>query len=265
MIYNYPKIGEITAAVKEAGKLMNIDRVDIARKGNESNYVTSADINVQNFLSEKFLEMMPNSSILGEEAEQENILPGYIWIIDPIDGTSNFIRNVGFSAISVALYFDDVPLVGVIYNPTRDEMFWAQKDKGAYLNGERIHVSNRDYSHSHLCSAMSLYAKEHAKPCFNIIERIYMEADDLRRMGTASLELAYLAAGRFELYFEIRLFPWDVAAGLLLIKEAGGFVECLYHEKMPKDRPFPVYAANSKESLEKIKKIICEEIPELPY
>ncbi|MCR5481241.1 MAG: inositol monophosphatase [Clostridia bacterium] len=244
---------------------MDIDRAKVSRKGNNSNYVTSADINVQNYLSEKFLELMPESSILGEEDEKDDIKDGYIWIIDPIDGTSNFIRNVGFSAISVALFYNDVPLVGVIYNPTRDEMFHAEKGKGAYLNAERIHVSDRDYQHSHLCSAMSLYAKEYAKPCFNIIERIYMEADDLRRMGTAALELAYIAAGRFELYFEMRVFPWDVAAGLLLIKEAGGFIECLYYDDMPKNRPFPVYAANSRKSLERIKKIICEEIPEIPY
>lgn len=258
-------IEQVKKIVKDASRLMFVEEKEIQQKGNASNYVTSADINVQKYLTKKLLELLPGSVVLGEENE-ENLCEGdSIWVVDPIDGTSNFIRDIGISAISVGLMRKGEMCLGVIYQPYRDEMYWAETGKGAFMNDRPIRVSERDFAHSHLCSAMSLYDKSLAKPCFNIIERVYHESDDLRRLGTAAVELAYLAAGRVELYFEIRLFPWDAAAGIPIIREAGGYVECLYHEAFPLDRPFPVIAANSKENFDKLKKIVTEELPQLPY
>ena len=114
-------------------------------------------------------------------------------------------------------------------------------------------------------TAMSLYNKNYAKPCFNIIERVYHEADDLRRLGSAAIEMVYLAAGRVELYFEIRLFPWDIAAAIPIINEAGGKVELMFEETIPLDRPVGVIAANSETNFVKLKKIVYEELPSLPY
>lgn len=256
---------QINTIVKNASKLMLEDVSDISQKGNASNYVTQSDLAVQQYLTEQLTRLIPGSFVVGEEGAERLQTAEYTWVIDPIDGTSNYIRNIGLSVISVGLLKSGKPDIGVIYNPYRDELFYAQIGQGAFLNGKRIHVSDRDFAHSHLCSAMSLYDKRFAKPCFRIIEKVYSESDDLRRLGTAALELAYLAAGRVELYFEIRLFPWDTAGAIPILKEAGAQIELLYHDSLPLDRPFGVIAANSKENFERLRSIVCEELPTLPY
>lgn len=258
-------IAKITEIVREASLLMKKDIEDISQKGNASNYVTSADIAVQNFLYEKLQTLLPGSAFIGEEDDSSHQTSEYTWVIDPIDGTSNFIRDIGLSAISVGLLKNKKPYIGIIYFPYRDEMYYAKSGEGAYMNGKPIHVSDRDYAHSHLCSAMSLYDKRHAPACFRIIEKVYAECDDLRRLGTAALEMAYLAAGRVELYFEIRVFAWDVAAATVLIREAGGYVEFLFHDSLPLDTPFGVIASNTKENFEKLKKTVYGELTEKPY
>lgn len=257
-------INKIIEIVREASKLITAD-ITIEQKGNDSNYVTSADVNVQRYLEEHLPKLIPGSTFLGEEEEEQVVESEYIWVVDPIDGTSNFIRGLGASAISVGLVKDGKPHLGVIYEPYRDEMYWAERGKGALLNGQPIHVSDRDFKHATLCSAASLYNKDLAKPCFNIIEKVYFESDDFRRFGSAAIELAYLAAGRVELYFEIRLFPWDMAAGLVIIEEAGGFVEILHEEAFPLDRPAGVIAANNKENFDKLREIVYAEIPKKMY
>ena len=257
-------ITKITEIVQQASLLMNSKDVKVEQKGNSSNYVTSADVNVQNFLVEHLQALLPGSAVIGEE-DAEIAGSEYTWVIDPIDGTSNFIRGLGLSVISVALLTDNKPYIGVIYFPYREEMFWAKEGEGAFLNGKPIHVSDRDFSHSHLCSAMSLYDKTLAKPCFRIIERVYSQADDLRRLGSAALELAFLAAGRVELYFEIRVFPWDAAAAATIVREAGGFVEFLFHDGLPLKEPFGIIAANTKENFEKLRTIVYEEMPNKLY
>lgn len=257
-------IEQVIDIVRKASKLMT-DDIIIEQKGNDSNYVTSADVNVQHYLEEHLPQLLPGSTFLGEEEDEQVVESEYIWVVDPIDGTSNFIRGLGASAISVGLVKDRKPYLGVIYEPYKDEMYHAERGKGAFLNGKPIHVSDRDFKHATMCSAASLYNKDLAKPCFNIIEKVYYESDDFRRFGAAAIELAYLAAGRIELYFEIRLFPWDMAAGQVIIEEAGGVVEYLHEEGLPLDRPAGIIAANSKENFEKLKEIVYGEIPEKLY
>lgn len=256
---------KVTDLVREAGKLLLDRRMEVTQKGNNSNFVTSCDIAVEEFLSGRLRELLPGSLIIGEESEDNPTDGNLLWVIDPIDGTSNFIRDIGLSVISVGLVKDGEPYLGVVYQPYRNEMFYAQTGQGAYLNGERIHVSDRDFAHSHLCSAMSLYDKRYAPPCFRIIDRVYQEADDLRRLGTAAMELAYLACGRVELYFEIRVFPWDAAGAIPIIREAGGIVEILYQDNLPLDKPFAILGANNAENFARLKEIVTEELPEIPY
>lgn len=257
-------INQVINIVREASKLMTAD-ITIEQKGNDSNLVTSADVNVQHYLEEYLPKLIPGSTFLGEEEGEQVQESEYIWVVDPIDGTSNFIRGLGASAISVGLVKAGEPYMGVIYLPYRDEMYWAERGQGAFLNGRLIHVSDRDFKHSHFCTAASLYNKDLAKPCFNIMQKVYFQNDDFRRFGAAAVELAYLAAGRVELYFEMRLFPWDMAAGQVIIEEAGGFVEYLHEDRLPLDRPAGIIVANSKENLEKLKEIVYEEIPERLY
>ncbi len=256
---------KLLCIVKEASLLMGDRNLRIDQKGNDSNYVTSADLAVERFLDEKLCALLPGSKVLGEENDFADFGCQYLWVVDPIDGTSNFIRDLGLSAISVGLLKDGQPYMGVIYHPYRDEIYYAQKGKGAFLNGRPIRVSDRDFTHSHLCSAMSLYDKSLAAPCFQVIQEVYYQSDDLRRSGSAALELAWLAAGRVELYFEIRLFPWDVAAAAAIIAEAGGFVEFMFHDNMPLAEPFGLIAANTAENFEKLKGIVYKHIPEKMY
>ncbi len=258
-------IDQIANIVREASLLMNREHMNVQQKGNTSNYVTDADVNVQNFLAEHLPPLLPGSFIVGEENDCHQATGEYIWVIDPIDGTSNFIRGMGLSVISVGLLKNGKPYIGVIYFPYRDEMYSAQEGKGAFMNGSPIHVSDRDFTHSHLCSAMSLYEKQHAKACLNIIEKIYHQSDDLRRLGSAALELAFLAMGRVELYFEIRVFAWDVAAAATIIKEAGGYIEFLFHDDLPLPGPFGVIAANTEDNFQKLREIVYNELPSQPY
>lgn len=133
------------------GKTLPCRNMDIMQKGNNSNYVTSCDIAVEKFLSEKLRELLPGSLVIGEESDDNPSDGELLWVIDPIDGTSNFIRDIGISAISVGLVKKGEPYLGVVYQPYRDEMFYAKTGEGAYLNGERIHTSQRDFAHSNLC------------------------------------------------------------------------------------------------------------------
>ena len=255
---------KIIDIVRESSELMKEDIV-VEQKGNECNYVTSADVNVQKYLEQQLLALLPGSGFIGEEKDEIDVENEYTWVVDPIDGTSNFIRGLGASVISVGLLKHGKPYLGVIYDPYKDELYFAERGKGAYLNGKRLHVSERDLRHSHLCAAASIYNKDLAKPCLNIIERVYMQADDFRRFGAAALELVYLAAGRVELFFEMRLFPWDMAAAIVIVEEAGGIVENIHEDGLPLDRPAGIIAANNQENFNRLREIVYEEIPNKMY
>lgn len=257
---------ETVSIVKNASALMKNRDFWVKNKGNTGNDVTAMDVAVQEYLKEHLLSAFPDSIFMGEEEEfdwnekrvQET---EWLWIVDPIDGTSNFIRNLQASAISVGLLHNGIPWLGVVYNPYLDEMYEAEKGCGAFLNDQPIHVSDRDFSHGHFCTAASLYDKSLAKPCFSIMEEVYGLCDDFRRFGTAAIELSSLAAGRTELYFEIRLFPWDYAASTVLIREAGGYVGTL--PSLPGltfHKPIPIIAANTKENFQKLNRIISRHI-----
>ena len=256
---------EVCRLVRSASEIMRIKPEHIRQKGNASDYVTEADVRVQEVLSKGLTEILPGSELCGEESDEHIVHDGDVWIVDPIDGTSNFIRDLGASVISVGLMRHGELVSGVIYNPYRDEMFCAEKGCGAWLNGTRIHVSERDFAHSHFCTAMSVYDKSQAEACFSILRRVYYSCDDMRRFGAAAFELAQLAAGRVELYFEMRLCPWDCAAAAVLIEEAGGYWECLYQKGMPTDRRFVFLAANTKENFARLRAVVTEEIPQIPY
>lgn len=261
-------VDKVIDIVREAGKMMNNRNFLVENKGSVSNLVTSVDVSVQAFLESRLLPLVEDSYFLGEETYNINKIEKdkpYQWIVDPIDGTSNFIRDLGASVISVALVKEGEPVLGVIYNPYRDEMFYAEKGKGAYLNGKPIKVSGRSLETSLFCTSLSLYNKNLAKPCLNIMEEVYKKCDDFRRIGSAALELAYLACGRIDLFFEIRLFPWDIAAGEIIVKEAGGYVGTIEFDTTVFYRPIPLICANTRENYEFLRKVVEKEIPKIPY
>ena len=169
---------------------------------------------------------------------------GKYFIVDPIDGTTNFIKDYHVSCISVGLLEDGEVKIGVIYNPYLDEMFWAVKGKGAYCNGRRIHVSEQPLGNGLILFGASPYYKELHKKSFEMAYELFSPALDIRRSGSAALDLCSIAAGRAELYFELKLSPWDYAAGSLIVEEAGGIVTTVEGEKLSFDRPCSVMAKN---------------------
>ena len=160
---------------------------------------------------------------------------------------------------------DEEEIFGVVYNPYAEELFCAAKGQGAYLNGERIHVSERDFSHSLIFTAFSLYQKAYAPLCESALAELYPKCDDFRRLGSAALELCALAAGRGELYFEIPIFPWDWAAAAVIIREAGGTIGTIDGERLRHDAPVLLLAANSDENFRTLKRTVQKHIPKLPY
>jgi myo-inositol-1(or 4)-monophosphatase len=252
---------KIEELVREAASLMTRD-FSVKSKGTIANQVTSNDVAVENFLKENLEKLLPHSGFIAEESPCDVEGKEYIWIIDPIDGTANYVRNLGSSGISVGLYRNLKPWIGVVYNPYRDEMFSARKGAGATCNGIPIHVSDRDFAHGCFCTSLSCYRKERAHACAQILEHVYVECEDFRRFGAAVIELTALAAGRVELYYEPGLSPWDFCASLVIIEEAGGFVADVYADEIDCTAPqTAVIAANSRENLEKLRKMILEVAP----
>ncbi len=260
-------LDKVIAIVREAGSFLLSRDFTVESKGTISNNVTTADLAVQEYLESHLASLIKDSVFLGEEglANDYTHSSQYQWIVDPIDGTANFIHDMGLSTISVGLVKDQKSVLGVVYHPYRNEMFYAEEGKGAFLNGKKINVSDRDFAHSMFCTAASLYNKDYAKPCFHVMEKVYAECDDFRRLGSAALELVYLACGRVDLYFEIRVFPWDFAAAEIIIREAGGYLGTIEYATPVYNRPIPLICANTEENYERLRKIILEEIPVIPY
>lgn len=219
-------------------------RNKIHQKEGKGNFVTDYDSKVQAALKEKLLALIPEAVFFGEEddADQTQIGEGYAFIVDPIDGTSNFMRGYRASCISVALAQGGVPVMGVVYNPYMQETFYAQRGKGAFLNGEPIHTSDRTLEQGLILFGTAPYREELSLKSFEVAYRYFSRAEDLRRSGSAAIDLCALACGRAEFYFELVLCPWDYAAGALIVEEAGGIVSDLEGNPVTYDRKQTVAA-----------------------
>ena len=219
------RIEDVMQIARRAGGMMvGVDRIEVKDKGTKENHVTNMDVAVQEFLRTELLKLLPGSSFVGEENDCDDWSGRYHWIVDPIDGTTNYIRNLQIAVTSIALVDGDEPVMGVVYNPFTDEMYHAEKGKGAFRNGSPIHVSDRDVPHSVFATSWCAYDKTKSRRSFNISNRMFFICEDIRRMGAAAYELCKLAEGCIDLYFEPILWPWDHAAASVIIKEAGGHI-----------------------------------------
>ncbi|MEE4244420.1 MAG: inositol monophosphatase family protein, partial [Kangiellaceae bacterium] len=161
----------------------------------------------------------------GEETGQSGSQSDVVWIIDPIDGTSNFVRGIPHFAVSIAAQVKGKVEVAVVYDPVREELFTATRGNGAQLNGKRIRVSSaRSLEQTILATGFPFRSMERYDNYINIFSKLYQQCGDVRRAGSASLDLAYLAAGRVDGFWEFGLKWWDIAAGTLIVKEAGGII-----------------------------------------
>ena len=253
-------IEQLTSIVRDASRLMVTDGFEIEQKGGCANIVTSSDVAVQNFLCQRLSEAMPGSGFLCEEKDVYDIEHEYTWIIDPIDGTANYSRGIDQCAICVGLKHADEIQMGVVYIPRTNELFHAERGKGAYLNGIRIHVSERTFANAVLCTALPVYHKEHASVCSEIIVEAFANCNDIRRFGACAPELCYVAMGRCELYFEYILSPWDYAAASLIVTEAGGVISSVNGDKVSLTRPTGVIAANNMANHRQMLEIVASKI-----
>ena len=224
------KITSLEKTIKEAANIMmegakKIKDAKIKTKGDANNFVTEYDVAVQRFLEKRLSELFPDAAFLAEEDGDNvnGVSDGLTFVIDPIDGTANFMFDIRHSAISVALLDNGSPLFAAVYNPYNDEYFSAVKGQGAYLNQEKISVSDRTGGASVISIGSSPYYKEKlGKDTAKLIYDLLMSFGDIRRFGSAALDICYVAAGRFDGFCEMVLSPWDFAAATLIVEEAGG-------------------------------------------
>lgn len=238
---------KIISIVKSAGQIMlQASHISdfVESKQGRANFVTKYDILVQDYLYRELLKLYPEAVFIGEEDKRRaEALGEYCFIVDPIDGTTNFIFDYRHSAISVALLHRTELVIGVVYNPYLNEIFYAEKGKKAYLNGRPLQVNNRQLSEGIVAFGTSPYDRTLAKESFRITGEIYEKALDVRRSGSAALDLCYVAAGRCVLFYELRLQPWDYAAGSLIITEAGAKISAMDKNSLPILSPSSVIAA----------------------
>lgn len=213
--------------VKETKSLLlnNDEASQVIEKGT-ADYVTQVDLHVQEYMRRRLGQEWPEIQFMGEEKDNSDLDFGRaFWILDPVDGTTNLIHDFQCSAVSLGLCDQGEIVCGVIFNPFMDEVFYAAKGQGAYLNGKRIHVTDvSEIGKSLISFGTTPYEKAYADQNFALFKKVFMDCQDLRRMGSAALDLAYVACGRHEAFFEQNLKPWDFAAGTIIVKEAGGTV-----------------------------------------
>ena len=258
----------LNSVVQIVGKVADIIKdapFCVTEKNEATDIVTTNDLAAQKHLIKELGSLLPNSGFYCEEEGVCERDKEYVWVIDPIDGTANYSRGIAESAISVALLKNQKAVLGVVCCIFSGEIYSAALGKGAFLNGKPISVSVKSFKNSLFCTAMSLYKKEHAKACADIIYETYMQCNDIRRFGSCALELCYLACGKCELYFEIRVFPWDYAAAYLILREAGGIIYGLADKELTLDCPTVIVAANNKENYEKLSRIVNKHLKTTPY
>lgn len=197
--------------------------LSVSLKTSNVDLVTKYDKEIQTFLYNELKRIIPDAALLGEEGDgNKELTDGYCFIIDPIDGTTNFVKGFQHSAISVGLAKDRELIIGVVYDPDLDNMYYAEKGKGAYLNGNRIHVSDCDMQTSLVLFGTCPYEHELAHKTFELTEKVFYKALEVRRGGSAALDICYVASGKADLYYELILRPWDWAGATLILNEAGG-------------------------------------------
>jgi myo-inositol-1(or 4)-monophosphatase len=196
----------------------------IIKKG-EIDLVTEADLAAEKAILEVVGQAFPGDAMLAEEAGKQGAKAARTWLIDPLDGTTNYAHGFPFFAVSIALEIENEVVMGVVYNPCMDEFFGAAKGKGAFLNGEALQVSETGrIGESLLATGFPYDVHERPERVMAMLERMLVRAQGIRRLGSASLDLCYVAAGRMDGFWEEDLKPWDTAAGEIIVREAGGKV-----------------------------------------
>ncbi len=220
-------------AARKAGRSLvkdfrEVENLQVSMKG-AGDFVSKADLAAEALLKEELLGARPNYGWLGEETgSQDGEDPTRRWIVDPLDGTTNFLHGMPHWAVSIALEHKGKIVAGVVYDPAKDEMFFAEKGEGAWLNNTRLRVSGRNrLIECVFATGVPFGNSPHLATSLQDMARLSPACAGVRRWGAAALDLTYVAAGRFDGYWEYGLNAWDIAAGVLILREAGGFVEAI--------------------------------------
>lgn len=239
----------IASLAAQAGEIiLHNTQAPVHRKEGHYNFVTDADTAVQTFLTKRLRDVLPAARFFCEEQENDALGNEPTFIIDPIDGTCNFMRGRGCSAVSIALTEGRRPVLGVVCNPYRGETFTAELGKGTQLNGQPVRVSDMSFENALVAMGTSPYYSELAEKTFRAAALFQHRAGDLRRTGSAAIDFADVCCGRADVFFEYRLSPWDFTAGALLVQEAGGVFCAFDRPGQPPDygRPSPTLACNPR-------------------
>ncbi len=216
-------------------------------KTSASDLVTAVDKEVERQIVQTILDRYPDHGILGEEGTFEGDLStcDTVWVIDPIDGTTNFVhQQINFS-VSIAVYHKGQPLIGVVYDPSRDELFHAAKGEGAYLNERRLQLDRQvKLEEALLCTSVFWNKRAEQMGIDLIVKKLAGKVRGMRLLGSAALEMSYVAAGRLDGYVSLSLNPWDFGAGKILVEEAGGVVTKMNGLPLPMDQKSSVMACN---------------------
>jgi len=220
-------------AARQAGRALKrdfgeVEQLQVSLKG-PANFVTAADRKAEDILRGELAKARPGYGFLGEEGGRHAGSDStHLWIVDPLDGTTNFLHGIPQFAISIALEREGAIVAGLIYNPANDEMFLAERGKGAFLNDKRLRVAGRRRLHdSVVACGLPHFGRGDLELGRKEIAAVQEHVAGLRRFGSAALDLAWIAAGRFDGYWERHLSPWDMAAGIVIVREAGGYVSDL--------------------------------------
>lgn len=238
--------------IKEASELFKegyYGTKETSFKG-KKDLVTQYDVAVEVLLKEKFPKAFPDFNIIAEESDNENSQFGNSIIIDPIDGTTNFVNGLVHCAISVGVYKDKKPYIGIVYNPILDQLYTAQIGHGAFLNGEKISVNEDHQLMTSLMATGFPYTGASNKDDLDFViknmESILPKCQDIRRLGSAALDICMVAAGNYGGFYEINLKPWDVSAGIIILREAGGKVTNIDGEAFDMFTDKCIVASNGK-------------------
>jgi myo-inositol-1(or 4)-monophosphatase len=206
------------------------------KEGAATNLVTNVDRDIENFIKGKIRKEFSEDSILAEESPAEDLLSGRKWIIDPLDGTTNFAHGLPIFCISIGIEIEGKVIAGAVYNPITEELFFARKGKGATLNGRKIRISTaKKLQQALLVTGFPYTVHSHPENSLPYFNTLIKHAQGIRRLGSAAIDLCYLAMGRFDGFFEVYLNPWDTAAGMLVLLEAGGTITDF------EGRPYSIY------------------------
>lgn len=209
----------------------------------KNDFVTDIDIAISDFLKTKLKEIDPTVGFFSEE--EEGNLQDNCWILDPIDGTTNLIYGYNLSSVSLGHYLDGEVVYGIVYNPFTEEIFTAERGKGAFLNHKkRLKVSTRNIDESLIEFGAGSTHKEFTEENFNLVKKIFEQCVDVRRICSSALDLCYIASGRIDGYFERILKPWDIAAGSLILEEAGGIITDYFGNPVQFAKQSSVIASN---------------------